>query len=57
MTAHSSFLTFLDSTADALDYNLNFDRNELYFDGTTPWRSSDHDPVIVGVDLDAAGRR
>lgn len=34
----------------ALDYNLEFGRDPQLFDGTTPWRASDHDPVLVGVD-------
>lgn len=37
----------------ALDYN-NFNQASLYTDG--PWRSSDHDPVIVGLDLTSKGR-
>ena len=40
--------------ADALDYNLNFGRDPNYFDGNTPFRSSDHDPIVVGLDLDTA---
>jgi hypothetical protein len=36
---------------DAVDYNLNFGRDPSLFDGTTPFRSSDHDPVIVGLQL------
>ena len=34
-----------------LDYNLEFDRDPTLFDGTTPYRSSDHDPLIIGLDL------
>ncbi|MGB3292992.1 MAG: ExeM/NucH family extracellular endonuclease [Phormidesmis sp.] len=37
---------------DALDYNLDFGRNEALFDGQTPFRTSDHDPVIIGLDLE-----
>ncbi|MGA1622955.1 MAG: ExeM/NucH family extracellular endonuclease, partial [Synechocystis sp.] len=37
--------------ADALDYNLDFGRDAAIFDGTVPFRSSDHDPVIVGLNL------
>lgn len=40
--------------ADALDYNLDFGRDPSYFDGGTPFRSSDHDPIIVGLDLESA---
>lgn len=32
------------------DYNLDFGRDAGMFDGTTPFRASDHDPVIVGID-------
>lgn len=38
--------------ADAIDYNLDFGRNPALFDGTTPARNSDHDPVIVGFQFD-----
>jgi len=34
-----------------LDYNLEFDRDPGLFDATTPYRSSDHDPLIIGLDL------
>ena len=34
------------------DYNLEFGRDPALFDGATPWRASDHDPVVVGLDLD-----
>jgi predicted extracellular nuclease len=37
--------------ADALDYNLDFGRDPDIFDGTVPFRTSDHDPVIIGLDL------
>lgn len=37
--------------ADALDYNLDFGRDPGYFDGDTPFRSSDHDPIVVGLNL------
>ena len=41
--------------ASAIDYNLVFGAGQRfspnYFDGTVPYRCSDHDPVIVGVDL------
>ena len=33
------------------DYNLDFDRDPAYFDGESPWRSSDHDPVVVDFTL------
>jgi predicted extracellular nuclease len=35
--------------ADALDYNLDFSRDPAIFDGTVPWRTSDHDPLLVGL--------
>lgn len=37
--------------ADALDYNLDFGRDPAIFDGTSPLRNSDHDPVILGINL------
>ncbi|MGF1657927.1 MAG: ExeM/NucH family extracellular endonuclease [Rubrimonas sp.] len=37
--------------ADALDYNLDFGRDPAIFDGGVPFRSSDHDPVLVGLEL------
>lgn len=37
--------------ADAIDYNLDFGRDPGYFDGTVPVRVSDHDPLIIGIDL------
>ena len=35
-----------------LDYNLEFGRDAALFDPDSPYRASDHDPVIVGLDLD-----
>jgi len=37
--------------APLIDYNLDAGRDPALFDDTTPYRSSDHDPVIVGLDL------
>ncbi|MCS6921289.1 MAG: ExeM/NucH family extracellular endonuclease, partial [Elioraea sp.] len=37
--------------ADALDYNLDFGRPASYFDATVPWRTSDHDPLLLGLRL------
>jgi len=34
-----------------LDYNLENGRDPTLFDGTTPYRASDHDPVVIGIDL------
>jgi len=34
-----------------LDYNLEHGRDAALFDGTTPYRASDHDPVVIGLDL------
>jgi predicted extracellular nuclease len=31
------------------DYNLEFGRNPDIFDSTTPYRASDHDPVVIGL--------
>jgi predicted extracellular nuclease len=36
---------------DALDYNTDFGRNPALFDGNVPYRASDHDPVLLGVEL------
>ncbi|MBP0017728.1 MAG: ExeM/NucH family extracellular endonuclease [Cyanobacteria bacterium SBLK] len=36
---------------DALDYNLDFGRDPSLFDGSTAFRNSDHDPLIIGLDL------
>ena len=33
------------------DYNLEFGRDAALYDDTTPYRASDHDPVIVGLEL------
>ncbi len=34
-----------------LDYNLEYGRDPGLFDATTPYRGSDHDPLIIGLDL------
>lgn len=34
-----------------LDYNLENERDPNLFDGATPYRASDHDPVVIGLDL------
>ena len=34
-----------------LDYNLEYGRDAGLFDGRLPYRASDHDPIIVGLDL------
>jgi predicted extracellular nuclease len=34
-----------------LDYNLEFGRDPALFDPDSPYRASDHDPVIIGLDL------
>lgn len=38
--------------ADALDYNLDFGKSDAYFDGSSPTRHSDHDPVVAGFYFD-----
>jgi len=38
---------------DAFDYNLDFGRNPDLFDGESPHRNSDHDPVIVSFDFES----
>ena len=35
-----------------LDYNLDAGRDPGLFDGRTPYRASDHDPLLIGLDLD-----
>ena len=35
----------------ALDYNLDFGREPSLFDASTPFRSSDHDPIVVDLEL------
>jgi len=35
-----------------LNYDLEFDRDPSLFDGSLPYRASDHDPLIIGLDLD-----
>lgn len=37
---------------DALDYNTDFGRDPAIFDGSVPFRSSDHDPILVGLKFD-----
>ncbi|MGK7943145.1 MAG: ExeM/NucH family extracellular endonuclease [Microcystaceae cyanobacterium] len=37
---------------DALDYNLDFGRDPALFDGSIPFRTSDHDPLVVGLALE-----
>jgi predicted extracellular nuclease len=34
-----------------LDYNLENGRDSVLFDPNSPYRASDHDPVIIGLDL------
>ncbi len=36
---------------EVLDYNLENGRAPALFDAELPYRSSDHDPVIIGIDL------
>jgi len=33
-----------------LDYNLEFGRDPGLFDGDSPYRAADHDPVVIGID-------
>ena len=37
---------------DILDYNLDFGRLSAFFDGSSPFRNSDHDPLLIGLGLD-----
>ncbi|NEQ50285.1 MAG: ExeM/NucH family extracellular endonuclease [Leptolyngbya sp. SIO3F4] len=39
--------------ADALDYNLDFGRNPSLFNGNNEFRNSDHDPLIIGLNLES----
>ncbi|MFK7868065.1 MAG: ExeM/NucH family extracellular endonuclease [Roseobacter sp.] len=41
--------------ADAIDYNLDFGRDPNLFNGDTPARNSDHDPVVAGFTFEEAG--
>lgn len=34
------------------DYNLEFGRDPSLFNASEPYRSSDHDPLIIGIDFD-----
>ena len=34
-----------------LDYNLENGRDAAFFDPNSPYRASDHDPIIIGLDL------
>ena len=34
-----------------LDYNLEHGRNSALFDAASPYRASDHDPVVIGLEL------
>lgn len=36
---------------DAYDYNLDFGRDPGLFDGDVPFRSSDHDPILLGLNF------
>ncbi|MGK7943146.1 MAG: ExeM/NucH family extracellular endonuclease, partial [Microcystaceae cyanobacterium] len=40
---------------DALDYNLDFGRDPTLFNGQDPFRTSDHDPIIIGLNLTSPG--
>lgn len=33
------------------DYNLENGRDPAIFDAATPWRASDHDPIVIGLEL------
>jgi predicted extracellular nuclease/2',3'-cyclic-nucleotide 2'-phosphodiesterase (5'-nucleotidase family)/Ca2+-binding RTX toxin-like protein len=39
--------------ADAADYNTNYGRDQSIFDSDSAARTSDHDPLIIGLDLDS----
>lgn len=50
LTPHSFYCLLLLGS----DYNLDYGRNPNYFDGSVPVRSSDHSPVLLGLDLSSA---
>ena len=37
--------------ADLIDYNLDFDRDPSLFNASIPFRFSDHDPVLIALNL------
>jgi hypothetical protein len=37
--------------ADLIDYNLDYGRDSSLFNGTVPWRFSDHDPIVLIMSL------
>ena len=39
--------------ADLIDYDTGFGRDPGYFNPAIPYRASDHDPVITGLELDS----
>ncbi len=39
--------------APLLDYNLDNDRESTYFDPALPYRSGDHEPLLIGLELRA----
>lgn len=41
---------------DLFDYNLDFGRNPDFFDGETPYRFSDHDPLVFGMIFPPPGK-
>jgi len=36
---------------DAIDYNMDYGRDVAIFDASLPYRASDHDPIIIGLNL------
>lgn len=40
---------------DAIDYNTDFGRDTSMFDGAIPYRTSDHDPIIIGLEFADVG--
>jgi predicted extracellular nuclease len=39
------------------DYNLEHERDPARFDAAVPFRASDHDPLLVGLDLEGSRHR
>ncbi|KAL7468633.1 hypothetical protein ACHAXS_012973 [Conticribra weissflogii] len=44
-------INFNSLESDALDYNLYTSRDPSWFDGSLPYRYSDHDPLVTEVDF------
>jgi hypothetical protein len=36
---------------DMIDYNTDYGRDKTIFNGTEPWRYSDHDPIVMTINI------